>query len=350
MKLKHGLKSLYFFDKKHVFVYTWMKEFYSYKNKNMWFNVSEYQNQVIKEIEDKLTNVNKLYLEVVGNCIDQSAFSRVINGFPADLRKRVFSHFKYEMEIFFCVRAEDILDEDKERPDWKEFKDFLMLYLKRIENQYGTKPHVVINGIDVENMYDLIFTFETYFQKQWYRVWEKYKIRAYETPMSRLLSEDWFGNDDHIPTSKKLILVCGLTPESGKLTTAAAQIYQDKEIWIESDYAKLDPVPDYSADKNSLRNIAAQTLDICALHEYQLDDIISNRNVIEKSEEKLNFLKKFSESLGIKVPGKIEDFTVWKLGLNDEDMANLSKVLQEEIEKADSPALQEKFVELKEMI
>ena len=316
----------------------------------MWFNISEYQNQVIKQIEDRLSNVNKLYLEVVGNCIDQSSFWRIISGFPADLWKRVFSHFKYEMEIFFCVRAEDILDEDKERPGGKEFKDFLMIYLKKIENQYGTKPHVVINGIDVENMYDLIFGFETYFQKQGYRVWEKYKVRAYETSMSRLLSEDWFGNDDHIPTSKKLILVCGLTPESGKLTTAAAQIYQDKEIWIQSDYAKLDPVPDYNLDKNVPRNIAAQTLDICALHEYQLDDIIENRNVIEKSEEKLSFLKKFNESLGLKVPEKIDDFTVWKIEFDDWYIANLSKVLQEEIEKADSPILQEKFVELKDKI
>ena len=225
-----------------------------------------------------------------------------------------------------------------------------MLYLKRIENQYWTKPHVVINGIDVENMYDLIFGFETYFQKQGYRVWEKYKVRAYETSMSRLLSEDGFGNDDHIPTSKKLILVCGLTPESGKLTTAAAQIYQDKEIWIQSDYAKLDPIPDYNLDKNVPRNIAAQTLDICALHEYQLDDIIENRNVLEKSEEKLKFLKKFDESLGLKIPEKIDDFTVWKIEFDDENIANLSKVLQEEIEKADSPALQEKFVELKDKI
>jgi hypothetical protein len=40
----------------------------------MGFNVSEYQNQLIKQIEDKLANINKLYLEVVGNCIDQSAF------------------------------------------------------------------------------------------------------------------------------------------------------------------------------------------------------------------------------------------------------------------------------------
>lgn len=316
----------------------------------MWFNVSEYQNQLIKQIEDKLTNINKLYLEVVGNCINQSAFWRIINGFPADMWKKVFSHFKYELEIFFCVRAEDILDEDKERPGGKEFKDFLMIYLKKIENQYGTKPHVVINGIDVENMYDLIFTFETYFQKQGYRVWEKYKVRAYETAMSRLLSEDWFGNDDHIPTSKKLILVCGLTPESGKLTTAAAQIYQDKEIWIQSDYAKLDPVPDYNLDKNAPRNIAAQTLDICALHEYQLDDIIQNRNVLEKSEEKLNFLKKFDEALGLKVPEKIDDYTVWKIEFDDGNITNLSKALQEEIEKADSPTLQEKFIELKDKI
>ena len=317
----------------------------------MWFNVSEYQNQVTKEIEDKLANVNKLYLEVVGNIIDQSIFSRVIPAFPADMWKRTFANFKYDMEIFFCVRAEDILDESKERHDWKEFKDFLMLYLKRIENQYGTKPHVVINGIDVENMYDLIFTFETYFQKQGYRVWEKYKVRAYETSMSRLLSEDGFGNDDHIPTSKKLILVCGLTPESGKLTTAAAQIYQDKEIWIESNYAKLDPIPDYSEDKNSARNIAAQALDIYALHQYGLDDVIENRNnVLEKSEEKLNFLKKFDESLGIPVQEKFEDFTVGKIVIEENILNNVSKFLQEEIEKSNSPIVQEKLIQLKERI
>jgi carbamoylphosphate synthase large subunit len=51
-------------------------------------------------------------------------------------------------------------------------------------------------------------------------------------------------------------------------------------------------------------------LDICALHEYGLDDIISNRNVIEKSEEKFKFREKFNEALGVKIPEKIEDYTV----------------------------------------
>ncbi|MBR7036591.1 hypothetical protein IKI14_01635 [bacterium] len=51
-------------------------------------------------------------------------------------------------------------------------------------------------------------------------------------------------------------------------------------------------------------------MDICALHEYGLNDIIPNRNVIEKSEEKFKFLKKFDEALELKVPEKIEDYTI----------------------------------------
>jgi hypothetical protein len=61
-------------------------------------------------------------------------------------------------------------------------------------------------------------------------------------------------------------------------------------------------------------------------------------------------LKKFDEALGFKVPEKIEDFTVWKVEFDDENITNLPKILQEEIEKADSPALQEKFIALKEAL
>lgn len=315
----------------------------------MWLNVTEYQNQIIKDIETKLNKNQKIYLEIVGSCIDQLDFSRIVPEFPSDMRKRTFSHFKYDMEIFFCVRAEDILDESKLRPDNKEFKDFLTIYLKKIENQYWMKPHIVINWIDVENMYDIIFSFETQFQKQWYRVWEKYKIRAYDTPMSRLLCEDWFGNDDHIPTSKKLILITSLTPESGKLTTAAAQIYQDREIWIESNYIKLDPIPDYNLDKASARNIAAQALDLCALNKYWLDDVLENRNVLDKSQEKLKFLKEFNKSLNIDIPEKMEDFTIWKIDSDCFNVANVSKFLQEEIKKSNSPILQDKLVSLKDI-
>jgi hypothetical protein len=61
-------------------------------------------------------------------------------------------------------------------------------------------------------------------------------------------------------------------------------------------------------------------------------------------------LKRFSEALGLKVPEKFEDFTVWKVKFDDVDITNISKVLQEEIEKANSPTIQEKFIELKDTV
>ena len=51
-------------------------------------------------------------------------------------------------------------------------------------------------------------------------------------------------------------------------------------------------------------------MDILALNKYGLNDIIEDRNVIEKSEEKFRFLEKFDEHLGVKTPKKIDDFTI----------------------------------------
>jgi hypothetical protein len=84
------------------------------------------------------------------------------------------------------------------------------------------------------------------------------------------------------------------------------------------------------------------------LHQYGLDDIIENRNVLEKSEEKLKFLRKFYESLNIAIPEKIDDFTVGKINIKESIEDSVSRFLQEKIEKADSPILQGKLVELKD--
>jgi hypothetical protein len=61
-------------------------------------------------------------------------------------------------------------------------------------------------------------------------------------------------------------------------------------------------------------------------------------------------LKEFYKSLGISIPSKIEDYTIWKAEFSDDDITNVTKLLQWKIEKADSPALQEKLVELNELI
>lgn len=65
-----------------------------------------------------------------------------------------------------------------------------------------------------------------------------------------ILSEDGFGNDDHIPLTKNLVLVTGAASSSGKMSTCLGQIYNDHQIDIKSGYAKYETFP--------IRNIALE--------------------------------------------------------------------------------------------
>ncbi len=112
-----------------------------------------------------------------------------------------------------------------------------------IERSLGVKPIIVINKIDVASMFDLVLNFERKFQKKQYRVFERYKITAYPYNINDLLSDSWFGWDDHIPVSQNLVLVTGAGNDSGKLATCLGQIYLDNEIDIKSGYAKFETFP-----------------------------------------------------------------------------------------------------------
>lgn len=156
------------------------------------FDYQKYLQTLTEQVKTKLSATNKLYLEVTGNLIDQSNIQEIIPEFLADTYKKAFAPFKYDMEILFCIKAQDLIDNIPMGPENKPFRDFLQIYLKKIENQFGVRPHIVINLIDIENMYDVVFGFETQFQKLGYKVREKYKIRAYSHDIAHVLSEDGF--------------------------------------------------------------------------------------------------------------------------------------------------------------
>ena len=79
-----------------------------------------------------------------------------------------------------------------------------------------------------------------------------------------VLSEDGFGNDDHIPITKNLVLVVGAASSSGKMSTCLGQIYNDHQIDIKSGYAKYETFPIRNLPLNHPVNLAyeAATIDI----------------------------------------------------------------------------------------
>lgn len=272
------------------------------------FDYQNYLNTLIEKIKDKVSATTKLYLEVTGNLIDQSNIKEIVSELEPDTYKKAFAPFKYDMDILFCIKAQDVIDNAPMGPENKPFRDFLQIYLKKIENQFGVKPHIVINLIDIENMYDVVFGFETHFQKLGYRVWEKYKIKAYSHDIAHVLSEDGFGNDDHIPITKKLILIAGLTPECGKLTTAIAQLYLDQEIGIDADYAKLEILPNYAEVKSYPLNVMARAQYLEKVFNEDFDTTLEQIDLYERGVEKHAFIQKVYKLLERKVPEHIQEY------------------------------------------
>jgi uncharacterized protein (UPF0371 family) len=190
-------------------------------------------------------------------------------------------------------------------------------------------------------MYDVIFSFETQFQKLGYRVWEKYKIRAYSHDIEQVLSEDGFGNDDHIPVNKKLVLIAGLTPECGKLTIAIAQMYLDQEISIDAGYAKLEILPNYASSKASPLNVMARAQYLEKAYEEEFDSVLEQIDLYERGLEKHAFLQKVFKLLKKPVPEYLSEYLFGQIDDSGLDQGALKQTAEAYLKKLISNAKNE---------
>jgi len=164
----------------------------------------------------------------------------------------------------FCVNAQDIASNRQLANQDEDYVTTVLSMIQAIEQQTGMKPHVVMNNMDPYSTPEAVLDFQRSLQKQHYRVWERYLIDGYPEEVDFILSEDGFGQDDHIPLTKELILVTGAASNSGKLSTCLGQIYQDELIGIESGYAKYETFPVWNLPLDHPVNLAyeAATADI----------------------------------------------------------------------------------------
>jgi uncharacterized protein (UPF0371 family) len=185
-------------------------------------------------------------------------------GFIPESKKRIFLALKDKIEILFCVNADDIISNRQLSNEDIQYHEYVQTLIKRIEIEIGVKPHIVINNIDIQHSFDLIMDFEKDFQRKNYKVRERYKISGYPHSTKTILSDNGFGNDDHIPLQKNLILVTGAASNSGKMSTCLGQIYNDHQLGIESAYAKYETFPIWNIPLEHPVNLAyeAATVDI----------------------------------------------------------------------------------------
>lgn len=220
------------------------------------FKYHDYSLHLQQQLNDFLNTGKKYYFDCVCNLLDVKSFHCFCEDFPESAYKDILGNFKYDADVFLCLKAETIINKKTESED--HFYDEILMCLKRLEYCYGVKPHLVITYIDIESMYDLVFSFETYFQKLWYRTWEKYKIKNIIDEHS-IFSDDVLENDDHIPAMKNLNFFVNYDIHSWKTMAILTQMYLDAWIWLVTDYRLFCPFIDLSLDSqhsfNSLWNL-----------------------------------------------------------------------------------------------
>lgn len=244
------------------------------EHKELGFNNDKYVDLQYTQIQDRISKFSwRLYLEIGGHFSKDHHATRVLPWFRLDAKRQILQRFKEKCEILYCVNAERIIQNNKYSYEDSSYLDQVKDELILIEKFMWQKAHIVINKIDVTSMFDKILDFEQTYQKRGYRVRERYNIPGYPENPKKIFSEEWFGNDDHIPLSKNLVLVTWVEAWSGKFSTCLWQIMQDASLWLQSWYAKYETFPIWNLSLEHPVNIAYEAATADLWDSNQIDEL-----------------------------------------------------------------------------
>ena len=204
---------------------------------------------------------NKLYLEFGGKLFDDFHASRVLPGFCPDSKLRLLKELSDTAEIVMVISASDI-EENKIRGDLGITYDTDVLRLKdEFENNGLYVGSVVITQYSGQKNADL---FKGRLEELGIKVYIHYVIEGYPSNIPLIVSEDGFGKNEYIETSRPLVVITAPGPGSGKMATCLSQLYHEHRHGIRAGYAKFETFPIWNIPLKHPVNLAyeAATADL----------------------------------------------------------------------------------------
>ena len=203
----------------------------------------------------------KLYLELGGKLFDDHHASRVLPGFQPDSKLRMFSKISDQIEIVIVISAEDIVM-NKVRADLGITYDEDVLRLRDAFMERGFMVgSVVITHYNGQHAAD---DFRVRLERLGIKSYVHYLIDGYPHYVSLIASDDGFGKNDYVETSRPMVIVTAPGPGSGKMAVCLSQLYNEHKRGIEAGYAKFETFPVWSLPLKHPVNIAyeAATADL----------------------------------------------------------------------------------------
>ena len=233
------------------------------------FDNDKYIKLQSQKIQERVSSFGgKLYLEFGGKLFDDYHASRVLPGFQPDSKIRMLLKMKDDAEVIIVVSATSI-EQNKIRGDLgisydmdtlrmiDAFNEIDLLVSGVVITQYTNQPSVDLFIKRLENL--------------GIKVYRHYPIEGYPSNLQKIVSDDGYGKNEYIATSRPLVVITAPGPGSGKMATCLSQLYHDHKRGIKAGYAKFETFPIWNIPLKHPVNMAyeAATID---LHDVNMID------------------------------------------------------------------------------
>ena len=226
------------------------------------FDNNKYLRMQSEKIRERISQFGgKLYLEFGGKLFDDYHASRVLPGFAPDSKVRMLMEMRGEAEIIIAISADDI-ERSKRRGDLGITYDDDTLRL--IDAFQGCGLYVGSVVITHYRGQTAAEKFQHRLEMLGIRVYRHYIIPDYPSDIARIVSDDGFGRNDYIETTRSLIVVTAPGPGSGKMATCLSQLYHEHKRGVRAGYAKFETFPIWNLPLRHPVNLAyeAATVDL----------------------------------------------------------------------------------------
>ncbi|MFA6663829.1 MAG: DUF1846 domain-containing protein [Lachnospiraceae bacterium] len=231
------------------------------------FDNDKYLKTQSEHIRERISKFGgKLYMEFGGKLFDDYHASRVLPGFHPDSKITMLKELRNQAEVIIAINANDI-EKNKVRGDLGITYDMELLRLVDAFTSNGLLIGSVVLTQFAEQ--PSAISYENKLQTLGLKVYRHYPIDGYPSNIPLIVSDNGFGKNDYIVTSRPLVVVTAPGPGSGKMATCLSQLYHENKRGIKAGYAKFETFPVWNLPLNHPVNLAyeAATADLDDINE-----------------------------------------------------------------------------------
>lgn len=227
------------------------------KKEKICFDNELYLKLQSENIEKRIKKFNnKLYLELGGKIFDDLHASRVLPGFDPNIKIKLLQKLKDKVEIILCISANDI-EKNRIRADLG--LNYADEVLRLVDNMRELNLYISSFVITLFKGQLSAQKFAQKLQQRGEKVYFHRYTKGYPNDVETIVSDEGYGANPYIKTTRPLVVVTAPGPSSGKLATCLSQLYHEYKRKVKAGYAKFETFPVWNLPLKHPVNIAYES-------------------------------------------------------------------------------------------